>query len=74
MSRLSTVVFLVIVLTVYALLHTVVYARIAGGLGLSGPGRLGLKVALALAALSFVAAQFLGRMAWGGPWLTAGST
>ncbi len=68
------VVFLVIVLTVYALLHAVVYARIAGGLGLSGPGRLGLKVALALTALSFVASQFLGRTSWGGPWLTPGST
>lgn len=68
------VVFLVIALAAYALLHTVVYVRIAGGLGLQGPWRLGLKVALALAALSFVAGEFLGRTSWGGPLLTAGST
>lgn len=68
------VVAIVIALAVYALLHAVVYARIAGGFGLKGSWRLGLKAVLALAALSFVAGEILGRTAWGGWLLAAGTT
>lgn len=74
MSQISIAVSLLIALSAYVLLHVVVYVRIAGGLGLQGPWRLGLKVVLALAALSFVAGELLSRTSGGGPLLMAGST
>ena len=74
MSRISIVVSIVIALAVYVLLHVVVYVRIAGGLGLQGRWRRALQAVLALAALSFVAGELLGRTSWGGPLLMAGST
>ena len=62
-----------VALTVYALLHYFVYARVAHGLGLSSPGRVGLTIGLGLAALSFIAAQAFSSASWVAPLLLAGA-
>lgn len=55
-------IFLVIVLSVYAAMHWFVYWRIATGLSLSSGQRLVLKLVLLAAALSFIAGEFISRL------------
>lgn len=74
MSRLPILLFLVVILAVFALFHMFVFARVAGGLDLRGPWRTALIWALALAANSVAAGEILRRTPWGGPLFTVGAT
>ena len=62
MSRTSFLVFLAIVLGVYAAMHGFIYWRLASGLGLTSGQRLALKIILLVGGLSFIAGEFLSRM------------
>ncbi len=73
MSKLYFVVFLAIVLSVYAAMHGFVYWRLASGLSLTGGQRLALKLLLVGAALTFIAGEFLSRLTPAYPLLFAGS-
>ena len=73
MSKMYFVVFLAIVLSVYAAMHGFVYWRLASGLSLTGGQRLALKLLLIAAALTFIAGEFLSRLTPAYPLLFAGS-
>lgn len=73
MPKLQFVVFLAIVLSVYAGMHLFVYWRVASGLALAPGPRLALKWLLAAGALSFIAGEALSRLASSRALLCAGS-
>lgn len=73
MPKLQFIVFLAIVLSVYAGMHLFVYWRVASGLALAPGARLALKWLLAAGALSFIAGEALSRMASFRALLCAGS-
>jgi hypothetical protein len=73
MSKMYFIVFIVIVLSVYAGMHGFLYWRLASGLSLSGGQRLALKLLLIAGALTFVVAEFLSRLTPMYPFLYAGS-
>jgi predicted MPP superfamily phosphohydrolase len=73
MSKMYFIVFIAIVLSIYAGMHGFVYWRLASGLSLSGGQRLGLKLLLIAGALTFVGAEFLSRLTPMVPLLYAGS-
>ena len=62
MPKIQFIVFLVIVLSVYAAMHGFVYWRIASGLSLSPGQRLALKWTMAALAMLFIAAEFISRL------------
>ena len=74
MYRPSFIIGGIVAVATYSLLHYLVYARVANGLELSAPRRLGLKIGLVLAALSFLLALFCGHTSWGTPLLYVGAT
>jgi len=63
MSKWSFVLFLAIVLSVYVAMHLFIYWRLASGLSLASGQRLALKLVLLAGALSFIAGEFLSRLA-----------
>lgn len=73
MSKLSVVLFILIALSVYAAMHGFVYWRLASGLGLTSGQRLALKLVLLAGGLSFLAGEFLSRLAGFRGLLCAGS-
>jgi predicted MPP superfamily phosphohydrolase len=73
MPRMYFVIFIVIALSVYAGMHGFIYWRLASGLSLSAGLRLALKLLLVAGALSFLAGEFLHRLAAMKPLLYAGS-
>ncbi len=73
MPKLQWVVFLVIVLSVYTAMHLFVYWRLASGLGLAPGQRLALRIILLAGGLSFIAGEFLSRLASFRGLLCAGS-
>ncbi len=74
MNRLQLLLFLTIALSVFALFHYFVFARVVGGLDLRGPWRVALIWALAIAANSVAAGEILRRTSWGGPLFTVSGT
>jgi len=62
MPKLYFVIFIVVVLSVYAAMHGFVYWRVASGLALTSGQRLALKLLLAAGALTFIAGEFLSRL------------
>jgi predicted MPP superfamily phosphohydrolase len=62
MPKMQFIIFLVIVLSVYAGMHGFVYWRIASGLSLSPGQRLALKWVMAALGLLFIAAEFITRL------------
>jgi predicted MPP superfamily phosphohydrolase len=73
MPKMYFVLFIVIVLTVYAGMHGFVYWRLAGGLSLTSGQRTALKLLLLAGALSFLAGEFLSRLTPMTPLLYVGS-
>jgi predicted MPP superfamily phosphohydrolase len=73
MPKLQFIVFLAIVLSVYAAMHLFVYWRVASGLSLAPGQRLALKWVLAAGAFLFIAGEFLSRLASFRAVLCAGS-
>ncbi len=64
MPKLQFIVFLAVVLCVYAAMHVFVYWRVATGLSVAPGQRLALKWGLAAAALLFFAGEVLSRLHW----------
>jgi predicted MPP superfamily phosphohydrolase len=63
MSKLQFALFLAIALSVYTVMHLIVYWHVASGLSLQPGPRRALKLILLAGALSFLAGEFLNRMA-----------
>jgi len=63
-NTLSSTVAVTLTLVVYAFLHYAVYTRVAGGLGLSAPGRRALMIGPALAGLCVIVAEAFRRASW----------
>jgi len=73
MSKLSFVVFIAVALSVYAAMHLFIYWRLASGLSLTPGQRLVLKALMLAGGLSFLAGEFLSRLAGFRGLLCAGS-
>ena len=73
MTTLSSIAGGTLALAVYALLHYAVYIRVAGGLGLSAPGRRALVIVLVLAGLCIMTAEAFRHASWAVPLRYGGS-
>jgi predicted MPP superfamily phosphohydrolase len=72
-TTLSSIAGVTLALAVYAFLHYAVYTRVAGGLGLSAPGRRALVIVLVLAGLCVITTEAFRHASWTVPLRYGGS-